>query len=230
MTESNGQIDVYLEIGKKRIFAGALDWPGWCRSARTEEAALQALLEYAPRYARVLRSSKLGFHAPHDVTQLKVVERLAGNVTTDFGAPGIPPAADAKPVDAAGLKRLQSILKACWRALDNAADQAGSRTLSKGPRGGGRDTPDILRHVFDAESAYLRQLGWKFGADDSTPDAETESTQDAILEGLAASANGDIPPRGPRGGMRWSARYFVRRDAWHILDHAWEIEDRSTNA
>jgi hypothetical protein len=25
----------------------------------------------------------------------------------------------------------------------------------------------------------------------------------------------------------WSPRYFVRRSAWHALDHAWEIEDRS---
>ncbi len=22
------------------------------------------------------------------------------------------------------------------------------------------------------------------------------------------------------------ARYFVRRTAWHVLDHLWEIEDR----
>jgi hypothetical protein len=25
---------------------------------------------------------------------------------------------------------------------------------------------------------------------------------------------------------RWPPRYVVRRAAWHVLDHAWEIEDR----
>lgn len=40
-------MDVYLEIGKKRTFASALDWPGWCRSAPDEAAALHNLYGYA---------------------------------------------------------------------------------------------------------------------------------------------------------------------------------------
>ena len=44
MTTSSRQIPVALEIGKKRIFASALDWPGWTRSGRDEAAALAALL------------------------------------------------------------------------------------------------------------------------------------------------------------------------------------------
>jgi hypothetical protein len=43
---------------------------------------------------------------------------------------------------------------------------------------------------------------------------------------LAAGARGELPERGPRGGARWTPRSFVRRVAWHVLDHAWEIEDR----
>jgi hypothetical protein len=35
-----------------------------------------------------------------------------------------------------------------------------------------------------------------------------------------------VPERGPRGGAIWSARNYVRRIAWHVLDHAWEIEDK----
>jgi hypothetical protein len=34
---------VYPEVGSRRTFAGALDWPGWCRSGRKEELALEAL-------------------------------------------------------------------------------------------------------------------------------------------------------------------------------------------
>jgi hypothetical protein len=44
---------------------------------------------------------------------------------------------------------------------------------------------------------------------------------------LSAVACGEPVRTGPRGGVRWTARYYVRRSAWHVLDHAWEIEDRA---
>ena len=44
-------IQVYLEVGQKKVFACAVDWPGWCRSAMDEERALAVLSAYAPRYA-----------------------------------------------------------------------------------------------------------------------------------------------------------------------------------
>jgi hypothetical protein len=226
MVRSANKLDVYVEAGQKRVFAGAIDWPGWCRSARNEEAAMLALLEYAPRYARALRSSRLEFGSPATVASFNLVERLHGNMTTDFGAPGLPPAADARDLDEKEMKRLQAILKGCWRTLDAATKAAAGRTLRSGPRGGGRGAADIVRHVVDAERGYLGALGWKFKPADDAPEAKLQSTREAILAGLTASANGEIPARGPRGGMRWTARYFVRRDAWHVLDHAWEIEDR----
>jgi hypothetical protein len=226
MARSANKLDAYVEAGQKRIFAGAIDWPGWCRSARNEEAAVLALLDYAPRYARALRGSRLEFSAPASVAAFHIVERLPGNMTTDFGAPGLPPAADARSLDEKEMKRLQAILRSCWRTLDAAVKAATGKTLRSGPRGGGRDAGDIVRHVVDAERGYLSALGWKFKPADEAPEAKVQSTREAILAGLTASANGEIPARGPRGGMRWTARYFVRRDAWHVLDHAWEIEDR----
>ena len=45
-------VDVVLEVGRKRVFACAVDWPGWCRSGRDEESALESLAAYAERYAR----------------------------------------------------------------------------------------------------------------------------------------------------------------------------------
>ena len=62
------KIKVYLEIGKKKTFAGAVDWPGWCRSGRDEESALQALFEYGPRYKRILRPARLAFQPPTGVS------------------------------------------------------------------------------------------------------------------------------------------------------------------
>src|SRR5262245_66430981 len=99
------KIPVYLEIGAKRTFAGAIDWPGWCRIGRDEESALQALVDYGPRYARELGAARLGFQAPAEAAALAVVERLAGNASTDFGAPAVAPSSDTKPVDDAGLRR-----------------------------------------------------------------------------------------------------------------------------
>ncbi len=57
----NGTIPVYLEAGKTRVFACSLDWPGWCRRAKTDEEALDVLAAYAPRYAMVAKRAGLRF-------------------------------------------------------------------------------------------------------------------------------------------------------------------------
>lgn len=228
MARSPKPLDVYLEVGQKRIFAGAIDWPGWCRIGRDEESALQALFDYAPRYADALRSARLGFKAPMAPSEFKVVERVKGNVTTDFGAPDKAPSADKRRVDDAELRRLQTVLKACWRTLDAAVSAASGKELSKGPRGGGRDVEGIIRHVTGAHRAYLSRVGWKPEAnEDEDPGKAMHLTRQAVLKALAASAHGELPSLGPRGGVMWKPRYFVRRVAWHDLDHAWEIEDRA---
>ncbi len=190
-------------------------------------SALQALFDYGPRYARVLRTSRLGFKAPTDTSAFEVNERLEGNATTDFGAPGIAPAADRRPVSAEEIRRFEKVLKACWQTFDDSIMSAGGKSLHTGPRGGGRQVDDIIRHVLESNVAYLSQVGWKLQRD-SEADAgdDREQIQQAILSALTSSARGEIPAKGPRGGLRWSPRYFVRRVAWHILDHAWEIEDR----
>ena len=192
---------------------------------RDETTALQALLACGPRYARTLEPAQLGFEAPGELSDLLVVERLTGNATTDFGAPDMEPTRDAQPLDDSELQRHQSLLQACWNAFDAAAALASGKTLRAGPRGGGRTLDSIAQHVLDAERSYLSQLGGK--APPSAPSPwSSEPTRQAILKTLEASAHSEIAPFGPRGGKRWSPRYFVRRAAWHVLDHTWEIEDR----
>jgi hypothetical protein len=225
---STDTIPVYLEVGRKRTIAGALPWPGWCRGGRDEDAALAALVAYGPRYARVLKAAKIPFEAPADVSSLKVVERLEGDATTDFGAPNVAPAHDAQPFDAAALEELSALLKACWAALDAAEAAAAGITLSKGPRGGGRDQHGVVRHVLEAERSYIGRLALKAPpVDEDDLPASAKGIRHAALEALARAARGEMPERGPRGGAFWLPRYFVRRDAWHVLDHAWELEDRS---
>lgn len=221
------RVKVYLECGAKRTFAGALDWPGWCRHGRTETEALEALLAYGPKYAAVLVNTQLGFVAPKSLTQLSVVERLPGNATTDFGAPGMPPTVDHdRSCEAPELQRFEKILRAGWRAFDSAVESARGKTLATGPRGGGRSLGAIVNHVMDAEGGYLGAVGSKAHKPPKTSE-QLAATREAILAALKASAAGEIAPRGPRGGTRWTARYFVRRVAWHAISHAWEIERRA---
>ena len=229
MTHTPGQFPVYLETGKKRTFAGAIDWPGWCRSGRDEAAALKALFDYGPRYKRALRDSRLEFTAPADVSAFGVIERLEGNATTDFGAPDASPSADKSPVNEAELQRFKATLNACWRAFDEAVPKAEGKTLRLGPRGGGRDLEKIVRHVLEAEAAYLSKLARKLDVSASAdPYQGLIRTREAVLTALDAALRVGLPERGPRGGKLWRPRYFVRRVAWHVLDHAWEIEDRTT--
>jgi hypothetical protein len=227
MASKKAQTEVYLEVGQKKIFAGALDWPGWCRSARDEETALATLGEYAPRYARIFSRTTIDFAPPDDPSAVVVVERLAGTSTTDFGAPDVAPARDAEPFDEAARERSEAILAAIWRAFDRAVRAAEGKELRKGPRGGGRECDGIVRHVLGADAAYLRRVGQKFSQDEGAPlDDELRRTREAIRAALAAGVRGEIPQQGPRGGALWTPRYFVRRVAWHTVDHLWEIEDR----
>jgi hypothetical protein len=102
---------------------------------------------------------------------------------------------------------------------------AHGKTLATGPRGGGRSLDAIVGHIVAADAGYLTAVGWK------PPTAKASEqltvTREAILAALEASATGAIPARGPRGGARWTARYFVRRVAWHVIAHVWEIERRA---
>jgi hypothetical protein len=212
-------VRVYLETGAKRVFACSLDWPGWCRSGRDEAAALASLAEYAPRYSAVARLAGGRFPVRAAAGDIEVVERAAGSATTDFGAPGAVSTHDAEPVPAAEARRLAALVAAAWDMFDQVVAGAPAR-LRKGPRGGGRDRDAIVAHVAEAEAAYARKLGLRLPGD---PVAGTAARREA-LEGVLGEASDGRPPV-EKG---WPARYAARRIAWHALDHAWEIEDRSS--
>src|SRR5207344_3161704 len=96
---------IYVETGAKRVFVGAIEWPGWCRSGRTEPDALAALVDYGPRFARAVGRTRMGFAPPADGADLEVVERQHGNATTDFGAPAMAPTDDERTLDASQTRR-----------------------------------------------------------------------------------------------------------------------------
>ena len=197
---ARGAIPVYLERGDRRTFACAVDWPGWCRSGKTPHDALETLAAYADRYRAV--APKL----PKRI-ELAVVEELPGGGATEFGALDKPCSLDQRPLTAADARKLGDIVEASWRELDRVVAGA-PPTLRKGPRGGGRDRDAIVEHVVEAERSYFRSVGIRSG------------DRAEFVAALRAA-------REPGSAGTWPWRYAARRVAWHVLDHAWEIEDKS---
>lgn len=211
--------NVYLELGSKRVFACATGWPGWCRSGKDEGQALEALAAYATRYAAVVQEAGVQFPSA-DKLSLQVAERLPGSATTDFGAPGSVAAADGEPLTEEEAARLASLVAAAWTVFDRIVASAPAE-LRKGPRGGGRDRDAIVAHVVGAEVMYARKLGIRHPEPDTSDHAAITRLRTAIAASLCDAREGTVVVE-----KGWPPRYAARRIAWHVLDHAWEIEDR----
>jgi hypothetical protein len=212
-------IPVYLEAGAKKVFACSIDFPGWCRSGKDEESALEALADYAPRYAEVAKVAKVAF--PAKAVELEVVERVKGKGATDFGIPHEVTKADTEPLTARQAARQVELMRAAWAVLDRVA-KASPAELRKGPRGGGRDRDKMLDHVLGAEAAYARKLGIKHPQPELGDTRAIKALRDELAETLRGASDGS--PLVPKG---WPPRYAMRRIAWHVLDHAWEMQDRA---
>lgn len=212
-------IRVFVETMPRKVFVSALDWPGLSRGGRTEDAAVEAVLAAAPRYAKVAAAAGFSFSA--DDLAIEVVEHAIGNASTEFGVPAIIAEADRAPVDDVRAERLAALVEASWAELDRIAAKA-PEELRKGPRGGGRDRLKVIAHVVDAEAAYAAVLGRKHAPGGA---AAVAAMRADILNVLRQPSDGT-----PIAGRKWPPRYAARRIAWHVLDHAWEIEDRSEPA
>jgi hypothetical protein len=211
---------VLLEAGKSKVFAVALDWPGWARAGKkTPAAALEELAAYAPRYAEVAKLAEVAL--PGNLTY-SVVEEVAGSVGTDFGIPNEVAAADRRRWTGAEAKRQIAIMTAAWDYLDQVG-AAATPVLAKGPRGGGRDRDPVLQHVLAAETSYGRTLGLKI-KEPALGDHDAIAAMRAAIVGVLSKPSSGGPIGKATG---WPARYAVRRIVWHVLDHAWEIQDKS---
>ena len=214
-------IAVTIEHTPKKTFATAADWPGWSRAGKTDELALEALAAYAPRYVAIAEAEHRRFASTVAVDDLDVVERNAGGSGTEFGVPSRPTDQDARPMDATEAARLAGLVGAAWSYFDRTA-AAAPEELRKGPRGGGRNMSKVVAHVMESDRAYAHEIGLKvreFAPDDA---AAIVAMRTAMLDVLRAARSGE-----PLAGRRWPARYAAHRIAWHALDHAWEIEDRT---
>ena len=197
-------VRVHLDKGKTWCFATAADWPGWCRRGRGEDAAIDTLLNYRERYA-----AATGAALPD--SEIEIIGAVDSSYMADFGAPGEIGAWDHEPVSPEEADRQAVLLESCWAYFDSVV--AGSpESLRKGPRGGGRDRDPMVDHVREAERSYGRKLGVRVPPRTPWPD------QRAVISAAIRANPSEVT---------WPLRYFVRRTAWHVLDHAWEMEDRS---
>jgi hypothetical protein len=212
-------VDVYIESGSKRVFACSLDWPGLCRSGKDEGQALKVLADYVSRYADVAAEAGVPFPATRG-DELVVVEKVPGSSGTDFGVPGAQAKRDTDATDSEEAKRQTALLQASWRVFDGIVAAAPAE-LRKGPRGGGRDRDKIVDHVLGAEAGYSRLIGLRLSAPHRHDAGAVSEFREAIRDRLSGSSDGS-----PLAAKGWPARYAIRRIAWHVLDHAWEIEDR----
>jgi len=217
---ARGRIQIAEEDGAKKAFVWAIEWPGWARSGKTLELARAALVEYAPRFAAVAEVAQL--EPPNvDEDTLEIVESVPGGRGTDFGVPSSITDADRRQVTAPEAERLAALVEAAWTVFDRVAGGAPA-SLRKGPRGGGRDRDKMIGHVIEADHAYAREIGVRLPEPHLGEREAIEAERAAILEALRRPSDG-----GPLAERRWTQRYAARRIAWHALDHAWEMEDRS---
>ncbi len=212
---------VILELGKKRkVVAGAMDWPGLDRAGRDEDEALAKLLAYVPRYAAVAERAGLA-DAFARATDVEVVERVPGSSSTDFwGIAHVPSAIEREVLSETDLERRLTVLGACWSVFDDIS-RAVQGELRPAGRTAGRSLERVIRHVYGSEpESFSRKVGVRTPLDAVlTPDglaAHRAAYLDAIraynLEGRAART--------------WPIQFLIRRTAHHVMDHAWELEDR----
>jgi hypothetical protein len=216
----SGTIAISVEAASRKAFATAVDWPGWSRSGKTEELAVAALADYAPRYAVV--AEKAG--EPFEPGDYEVVERTGGGSGTEFGVPSSITDLDRRRVSAAEAERLARLVEAAWAVFTGVAAGAPAE-LRKGPRGGGRDRDKMIGHVAESDAYYARELGITGTRPDPTDRPAIEAMRARMLDILRQPSDGS-----PLAGRTWTTRYAARRIAWHALDHAWEMEDRSEPA
>jgi hypothetical protein len=215
-------IRVMVERGSKKpvAVAVALDWPGWNRSGTSEAEALKVLDAYRPRYAKIAKLAGLAkeFRA---AGELSVVERLKGSGMTDFYALSYRSAgSEHEPISDAACERKIALLRASWTYFDSVASRV-SAELRKGPRGGGRDRDKIIRHANGAEiHEFARKVGVNTPLDARERPAELRVHREAFCAAIRDYNARGAPAR------TWTVQFVIRHAAYHMLDHAWEMEDR----
>ena len=216
---------IVLEVGKKRkVVAAAIDWPGLDRGGLSEEDVLEKLLRYVPRYAGVAERTGLADAFSRSTTP-EVVERVPGSSSTDFwGIAHVPSELERVVLADAELERRLTLLRACWAYFDDLAARI-PEELRPGSRGGGRSRDEIVRHVHANEPEQMsRKVEVRTPRDVVLTPEGRAAHREAYLEAIRAYNAEGKPAR------TWPIQFLIRRTAYHVMDHAWELEDRDPSS
>lgn len=217
------KLRVIVEVGKKerRVVAGATDWPGLDRWGKTDDEAIAKLTSYLPRYAPIAERTGLAEELARQRTP-EVVERVTGSGSADYwGIAHVPSELERDVLAPDALELRLALLRACWSYFDDVAERV-SADLRPGPRGGGWTRDELIRHVhLNEPEQFTRKVEVRTPREVMlTPDgraAHREATLDAIR---SYNAEDRI------AGRSWPIQFLIRRTAHHVMDHAWEMEDR----
>jgi hypothetical protein len=215
---ANG-LEIVIERGKKKAVAYAPSWPGLSRGASSIDGALEKLASYADRYRGVAALAGLSGEFPSTPT-FKIVEEVPGRGMTDFwGISFAPSTGEQGQMSEEECERKLAILRACWKYFDRVAARV-SAELKKGPRGGGRDRDQIIRHIFANERDWAKMLA-------------LDLPEDAMLTAKGRAKHRNAYVRAIRqynaagkSARSWRLQFLLRHTAYHVMDHAWEMEDK----
>jgi hypothetical protein len=215
------RLRVILEVGKKRrVVAGAIDWPGLDRWGTSEDDAIEKLVSYLPRYAGIAERAGMAkaFARARDV---EIVERVPGSSSTDFwGIAHVPSQIEREVLSPTDLERRLELLQACWAYFDDVAARVPAELLP-GPRSAGRSRDQIIRHTYGTEPGQMaRKVEVRTELDVVLTPKGLVKHRQAYLEAIRAYNAAGKPAR------TWPIQFLIRRTAYHVMDHAWEMEDR----
>jgi hypothetical protein len=212
---------VILEIGKKkRVVAGAMDWPGLDRWGTSEDGAIETIVSYQPRYAGVAERAGMA-KAFTQAGRPEVVERVPGSSSTDFwGVAHVPSQIEREVLSPAELERRLDLVRATWAYFDDVAASVGDE-LRPGSRGGGRSRDEIIGHVYATEpDQFSRKVEVRTPIDVVLTPSGLATHRLRYLDAIRAYNAEGKPAR------TWPIQFLIRRVAHHVMDHAWEMEDR----
>lgn len=219
------RLRVAVEFGPKgkKVVAVAPDWPGLTRGSTDEAGALEHLRAYIPRYAPVAALAGMGNEFA-EISGIDVVERYTGTGSTDFWGISFGNSSfDLQAMSSAELERELALLRACWSFFDDVRSRV-SAELRKGPRGGGRDRDQIVRHVLASELDWSKRVGVRTPLEELLTDDGLRMHRDDYCEAIRA-----FHAEGRQTRAR-TLRFVIRFTAYHTLDHAWEMEDKDLTA
>ena len=220
----NARLRVLIEEAPKgkRWVAIAGDWPGLERNGKSEGEAVEKLRAYVPRYLAIARRVRLGAELERE-SDTTIVGRHTGTGSTDFwGISFAPSDEDRETADDATFERRLSLLRAAWAEFDEVASRV-SPELRPGVRGGGRARDEIVGHVLRVESGdFARRVDVPEPAEwqELLPAKGRAAHRDAFVDAMR-DWRAENKPLG-----KWTIPYLLRHTAYHVLDHAWEMEDR----